>query len=62
MPGAFVAGAFVMPPFIYRVSPKEGTESSNLYLGYQSLQKILTGINVKLITSSFYGIQDAAEI
>ena len=31
----------------------KGTESFNLYLGYQLLQKFVTGINVKLSTSSF---------
>ena len=46
----------------YRVSTKRGTESSNLYLGYQFLHKFETGINVKLIISSLCGIQDAAEI
>ena len=43
-------------------STKKGTESSNLYLGYQLLQKFETDINIKVITSSFCGIQDAAEI
>ena len=51
-----------MSKSIYRVSTKKGTESSNLYLGYQLLQKFETGINVKLITSTFCGIQDVAEI
>ena len=41
--------------FTYSPCTKKGTESSNLYLGYQLLKKFETGINVKLITPSFCG-------
>ena len=58
----YIQGNIYILKQIYRVSTKGGTESSNLYLGYQTLQKMKTGINVKQITPSFCGIQDAAEI
>ena len=50
-----------MAPSIYRVSTIICIECSNLYLGDQLQQNFETGINVKLNTSSSYGIQDAVE-
>ena len=41
---------------------KKRYRNSNLYLRYQLMQKFETGINLKLNTSSFCGIQDAVEI